>query len=240
MKGAIYVSKSGNTKIMGSKPVDATYVSIKHTCPTSCPLKNEGCYAQTSFVGMINHRMERRARQGSPLDLARAEAKAIDMAYDGGSIPSGRALRIHVAGDSRTIAGTRIINNAIGRWKKRGGGDCWSYTHCWKTIPRSQWSNVSILASVATVEEVPAAMAQGYAPSIVVPEHLSEKTYLLDGCDTKWIPCPAQTKPGGKQIGCTDCKLCFNADRLLKGNFGIAFAAHGINKNKVKRHLKVI
>jgi hypothetical protein len=236
MNGALYVSDSGNTKIMGSKKVDATYASIKATCPNSCSLKGVGCYAQTSFVGMINQRLERRARGGSALDVARAEAKAIDMSYNGGPVPTGRALRIHVAGDSRTLAGTRMINNAVGRWKKRGGGDCWSYTHAWKHVPRKEWSNVSMLASVADVDEAYDCWAQGYAPAIVVSEHKSDKAYLLDRSDTKWIPCPAQTRG----IGCSDCRLCFNADRLREGNFGIAFAAHGVKKESVKRHLNVI
>jgi hypothetical protein len=240
MKGAIYVCKSGNTKIIGSKPVDATYAAIKYTCPTTCPLKGDGCYAETSFVGMINARMERRARRGSPLDLARAEAAAIDASYDGGKVPEGRALRIHVAGDSRTLAGTRIINNAVGRWKKRGGGKAWSYTHAFRHVPREEWSNVSILASVSNVAEVELARQQGYACTIVVATHPSDKTYLLDGSDIKWIPCPAQVKPGGKQIGCTDCKLCFNADRLFENNMGIAFAAHGVRRNNIKRYLNII
>jgi hypothetical protein len=236
MKGAIYVSDSGNTKIMGSKKVDATYASIKNSCPDSCSLKGKGCYAQTSFVGMINKRMERRAKNGSALDLARAEAKAIDASYNGGDVPKGRDLRIHVAGDSRTITGTKLINNAVGRWKKRGGGDCWSYTHAWKHVPRYEWSNVSVLASVSNVDEAYECGEQGYAPAIIVAEHPSDKAYLLDRSDIKWIPCPAQTRG----VGCSDCRLCFNADRLREGNFGIAFAAHGIKKNDVKRHLTVI
>lgn len=234
--GAIYVSNSGNTKIMGSKKVDATYASIKSTCPNSCSLKNEGCYAQTSFVGMINKKMERRARGKSSLEVARAEAKAIDMSYGGGKVPTDRALRVHVAGDSRTLAGTRLINNAIARWKKRGGGKVWSYTHAWAHVPRNEWSNVSILASVANVGEVAAARAQGYAPAIVVAEFASAKAFVLPGSDVKWIPCPAQTR----EVGCTDCKLCFEADRLLKGYFGIAFAAHGVYKGVIKRRLQVI
>lgn len=236
MKGAIYVSDSGNTKIMGSKKVDATYASIKHTCPDSCSLKNEGCYAQTSFVGMINLRMERRARQSGPLDVARAEAKAIDASYKGGPVPFGRALRLHVAGDSRTWAGTRLINAAVARWKQRGGGDVWSYTHAWKHVARSEWSNVSILASVADTSEVEAARAQGYAPAIVVAEHHSEKAYALPESDVKWIPCPNQTR----EVPCVECRLCFNADRLFNGGFGIAFAAHGVKKEKIKRHLTII
>lgn len=236
MNGAIYVSDSGNTKIMGSKKVDATYASIKHTCPSSCPLKDEGCYAQTSFVGMINLRMQRRAKGKSAIDVARSEAKAIDNSYNGGPVPQGRALRLHVAGDSRTLLGTRIINKAIKRWKNRGGGSVWSYTHAWKHIPREEWSNASVLASIQNTSEVEAARAQGYAPAIVVDYHKSDKAYQLAGSDTKFIPCPNQTRG----VGCSDCKLCFNADRLFATNMGIAFAAHGVKKEQVKRHLTVL
>lgn len=236
MNGAIYVSDSGNTKIMGSKKVDATYVSIKASCPKDCPLMGEGCYAQLSFVGITTHRLDEEAAGFSPLQAARGEAKCIDDSYKGGSVPAGRDMRLHVAGDSRTLAGTRLINNAVGRWKKRGGGDCWSYTHAWKHIPRKEWHNVSMLASVSNVDEAYECWAQGYAPAIVVPEHLSDKAYLLDRSDTKWIPCPAQTRG----VGCSDCRLCFNADRLRDGNFGIAFAAHGAKKTNIKRHLTVI
>lgn len=236
MRGAIYVSDSGNTKIMGSKKVDATYASIKATCPDSCSLKDEGCYAQTSFVGMINARMNRRARQDSPLKVARSEAQTIDSSYDGGQVPTGRAMRLHVAGDSRTITGTRVLNAAVGRWKKRGGGDCWSYTHAWKHVSRNEWTNVSILASVATTAEVPEAREQGYAPAIVVGEHPSEKAYTLPGSDVKWIPCPNQTRG----VGCTDCNLCMKADWLYQTNRGIAFSVHGVYKNRLKKHLTVI
>lgn len=236
MKGSIYVSDSGNTKIMGSQKVDATYAAIKQTCPDTCSLKNEGCYAQTSYVGMVNHRMETEADSMTAIQVARAEAKAIDNAYNGKDVPAGRALRLHVSGDSRTVTGTRLINAAVGRWKKRLGGDCWSYTHAWRHVPRKEWSHVSILASVATTDEVEAAKKQGYAPAIVVAEHPSDKAYSLEGSDTKWIPCPAQTR----EVGCSDCRLCFNADRLLNGGFGIAFAAHGVKKNNIKRHLTVV
>lgn len=236
MNGAIYVSDSGNTKIMGSKKVDATYVSIKASCPKDCPLMGEGCYAQMSYVGITTHRLDEEAAGFSPLQAARGEAAAIDQSYKGGPVPAGRDLRLHVAGDSRTLAGTRVINNAVKRWKKRGGGDCWSYTHAWKHVPREEWSNVSILASVTSTSEVAEARKQGYAPAIVVPEFSGDRAFKMDGSDTKWIPCPAQTRG----VGCSDCRLCFDADRLFNGDFGIAFAAHGPKKNNLKRHLKVV
>lgn len=236
MKGAIYVEDSKNTKLLGSKKVDSTYTAIKNTCPSTCSLKDEGCYAQTSFVGMVNHRMERRAKGESPLEVARSEAKAIDESYNGGQVPDKRDLRIHVAGDSRTIKGTRSIAAAVTRWKQRGGGDVWSYTHAWRHVQRAEWRNVSTLASIDKVEDASYAKQQGYAPALVVPTHLSDKAYTLPGSDVKWIPCPNQTRG----VGCTDCRLCFNADRLHQGNFGITFAVHGIKKENLKRHLTVI
>ena len=160
----------------------------------------------------------------------------IDNCYGGGQVPTGRALRLHVAGDSRTVAGSRAINKAVGRWKARGGGDCWSYTHAWAYVPKSVWSNVSVLASVESTSEVSAARAQGYAPAIVVDHHTTDKAIQLPGSETKFIPCPAQTR----EVGCSDCKLCFNTDRLFEGNLGIAFAVHGTQTNKLKRHLQVI
>lgn len=236
MNGALYVSDSGNTKLMGSKKVDATYVSIKASCPKTCPLMGEGCYAQLSYVGMTTHRLDDEAQGNSPLQVARAEARAIDTAYRGGPIPSNRDMRLHVAGDSRTRAAAKIVNSAVGRWKNRGGQDCWTYTHAWRNVPREDWANVSILASVSTPQEAALAKKQGYAPAIVVGEHPGDKAYQLDGSNTKWIPCPAQTKG----VGCSDCRLCFNADRLFENNFGIAFAAHGVKKDTVRRHLNVM
>lgn len=236
MNGAIYVSGSKNTKLLGSKKVDATYTSIESSCPKSCALKSAGCYAQLGYVGIQSHRLDDEAAGLSPLQVARAEANAIYNSYDGGEVPQGRDLRLHVAGDSRTIQGTRIINTAIINWKRRGGGTAWTYTHAWRKVSRYEWNAVSILASVSDVIEAKEAREQGYAPAIVVPEHPTDKAYKLDGSDIKWIPCPAQTR----EVGCTDCRLCFNADRLRDGGFGIAFAAHGVMKNQVKRHLTVV
>lgn len=236
MRGAIYVEGSDNRKISGVGKVDATYASIKKTCPDSCSLKDAGCYAQESFVGMVVRRMDKRARQDSPLQVARAEARAIDQAYGGKSIPMGRDLRLHVSGDSRTIKGTRVLNAAIARWRKRGGKDVWNYTHAWQHVPRQEWSNVSTLASVDRVDQIEEARKQGYAPAIVVDHHASEKAHKLPGSDTTFIPCPQQTR----NVPCVDCRLCFKADWLYSTNRGIAFAAHGVKQNEIKKHLKVI
>ncbi len=104
-----YVSKSQNSKL-GNRPVDSTYAPIAATCPNSCSLKGNGCYAENSHVGIIVSRLNRASMGMSALQVAREEAKAIDQAYDGGSVPLGRDMRLHVSGDSRTIKGSRLIN----------------------------------------------------------------------------------------------------------------------------------
>lgn len=236
MNGATYVENSGNRKIIGSKKADATYVSIKASCPTDCPFMGEGCYAELGNVGITSHRLDKEARRSSPLDAARAEAKAIDNSYKGKAIPEQRDLRLHVAGDSRTVKGARVLNKAIGRWTHRGGGKAWTYTHAWKHVPRKEWSNVSVLASIQNVSEVDKAKAQGYTVAIVVPEHPTDKAYQLAGSDMTFIPCPQQTRG----IGCSDCRLCMKADWLFETNRGIAFAVHGVRKEQLKRHLTVV
>ena len=184
MRGVIYVQDSSNTKLSGSEKIDASYASILHSCPSSCSLKKNGCYATSSYVGMVNHRMQRRARGASALEIARAESQAIDQSYRGGKVPEGRVLRLHVSGDSRTIKGTRLINSAVARWKKRGRKNtAYTYTHAWANVPRHEWSNVSVLASVESTKQVAAARNQGYACAIVVAEHVSDKAYSMPDCE---------------------------------------------------------
>ncbi len=236
MNGVKYVSNSSNRKIKGFKKIDATYVSVMGSCPLTCPLKDEGCYAQMGPLGIHVGRLDKEVNGLSALQIARAEAKVIDESYGGGTVPSGRDMRLHVSGDCRTISGAKLINNAVGRWKSRGGGDVWSYTHCWDHVTKDVWENVSMLASVDSTEEVQYARQNGYAPALVVSEHPSERAYTLPGSDTKWIPCPAQTRG----VPCADCRLCLNDNYLFNNNYGITFVVHGVKKNHIKRRLQVI
>lgn len=238
MKGVIYVQDSGNTKLKGSKKIDGTYASIKSTCSTTCPLnQNSTCYAKNSFVGMVNARMNRRARQDSPLQLAKSEAKCIDESYNGGTVPTERDLRLHISGDSRTILGTRIIAAAAKRWLKRGGRSVFTYTHSWAHVSRDNWGSVNVLASIESVDQVESVRAQGYAPALIVPEFANDKAFTLPNCETVFVPCPAQ---GKLQVHCSDCRLCMKSDWLYETNRGIAFSAHGIRKVDLKRHLTVL
>ena len=241
MNGVKYVVNSSNSKISGSEPIDATYVSTQ-SCPNSCPLRRT-CYAKLGPIGfVVVNKLNKECVGLSSTQIARAEAKLIDQSYKGSSIPKNRCLRLHVSGDARTPSAVKLINNAVKRWKLRGDSTniVWSYTHAWSEVMREEWSEVSILASVDSLDQVEYARQNGYACSLVVAEHPSDKAYKLPGCDVKWIPCPAQTNKGEANANCEKCRLCMKADYLYKNNMGIAFAAHGTRKNELKRNLKVI
>lgn len=229
MNGVLYVEKSHNTKL--GKNVSTTYASIEKSCSTECELKDKGCYAQTSYVGMVVNKLEKQAKKFSALQLARNESTAID------SAKIKDYLRLHVSGDSKTIKGTRLLGSAVNRWLKRGGKKAWSYTHSWKNVNRKHWKNVSVLASISSVKDISGARKQGYAPALVISDFPSNKMFSLEGTETKFIPCPAQTQD---DMTCDKCKACFNADLLFQKNYGIAFEVHGIRKNTLKKHLKVI
>ena len=231
--GVIYVSGSKNTKLAGTNKIDCTYTAIVNTCSSTCPIKNQ-CYAKLSFVGIINRRNEKQANGRSALEMAREEAKAIDNSYDGKQVPNGRMLRIHTSGDSRTIKGTKLISSAVKRWKKRGGGLCFSYTHSWHNVHRKHWKDVSVLASIESPSQIVQAREMGYPPALVVSEHQSDKAYQIG--DTTFIPCPQQTR----QVHCSECQLCMKGDWLYATHRGIAFAAHGVKTKELRRHLQVI
>jgi hypothetical protein len=233
---AAYVRNSKNVKLSkNGKGVDATYASIKATCPKDCALKNEGCYAQSGNTFFTVKRLDDNAGDKSGIIVAKEEAKAIDNSYRGKKVPEGQILRLHVSGDCTTNTAAKTISAAANRWLKRGGKRVWSYTHAWRNVKRESWGKINVLASMESPVDGIKAIRRGYAPALVVGSFASDKAFIAKGI--RWIPCPAQTKDN---VTCQDCKLCHDTDKLIERKAGIAFAAHGVQKNKAKRHLTVL
>lgn len=226
----IYVRNSKNSKLTKKKIVDCTYAPIEQTCPNSCPMKKDkSCYASIGFVGIHNQRAIKKAKKLSSTEIAKKEAKEILKNLD----TKAKLLRLHVSGDCNTKTGAKELAKASKLWIESTEGKVWTYTHAWKSIPRSYWGLISVLASIDNIDQAKEARGQGYATAIIVDKFDSDKSFKLGGI--KYIPCPAQTR----DVSCSDCNLCMNADRLFKDNFGIAFAAHGSTKEKIKKRLKL-
>lgn len=209
-----------NTPV-GPKVV-ATEVSIEATCPDTCEYKGNGCYGQTGIAAFHSDRLNLVRERG--LEVNRLEALELDSLWPGG-IPQdgargGRDLRLHVSGDASCAEGARVLAASAARWRARGGGAVWTFTHRWQTIPRDAWGPISVLASCKP-GEVRHAVARGYAPARVVPHFEHPRARHVEG--TKMIPCPAEVGPRT----CAQCRLCLNADRLERRGAGILFEFHG-------------
>lgn len=209
----------------------ATYVAAQ-TCPPACPFLNAGCYAEYDQTGLHWHKITAEAAGLTAEQLARAEAAAIRRT------PAVRDLRLHVAGDSPTRRGTRLIADACAEYVARGVAvgkrlAAFGYTHAWRAVLRSDWWRVSILASCETAADVRAARRRGYAAAVTVAQFPNgPRAFDLDG--EKCVPCPAQTG----DATCTDCRLCMADHRLLSDRLTIAFEVHGSGAKRAAETVK--
>lgn len=205
--------------------IACTYLPIKQTCPSTCALKDNGCYAQVGYVGLHMRRLEHKTEGMKAYDIIRKEAREIASV---GPTANGKALRLHISGDARTAKSANLLRDAAKKWN----GKVFTYTHAWRDIARHEWGNISVLASVENLHQAKEAIDAGYAPAVTVAHHPADgKAYYKDG--VKVIPCPQQTK----EITCDNCRLCMNDSMLYQQGAAIAFAIHGVRK---KRMLTVI
>jgi len=225
--------------------VSTTYASIKATCDSdACPIYGE-CYPVSSPLKALMRKLDAAAAGMSPDEVAALEAFIIDQQWPD-EIPQdgargGRDLRLHVSGDVLTENGARLLGAAATRWRKRGGGRVWLYTHSWRRFPASAFGpDITALASVETEQEVKEAVERGYIAFLLMPrtddegfEH-GDSPFLLPEIGHMAIPCKAQTKGSN----CAKCRLCLGDANLsmVKGKPGmvIAVLAHGRDKQMVK------
>jgi hypothetical protein len=226
MSGSVSVRAVETSENAKLGPVSATYAS-QASCPSDCPFRKSGCYAEYGPLGIITHRLNSN-ETNDPRQIAREEAKAIDQL-------SGRNhLRLHVVGDARTNSAARILSEASERYSERGGMDVWTYTHAWTRVHRSSWGSVSVLASCESPEQVGEAHEKGYATALVVESFRQDAAYDHQGI--RILPCPAQTRG----VTCSDCGLCLNDNRLRESGLTIAFAAHGAGRKRVAASIPVL
>src|SRR5438477_6008661 len=151
----------GRTRCIATGPhVSCTYTSIAVTCSPRCPLKDNGCYAQAGITRRWIKPLDEAAVGHTSLEVVAQEAHKIDSAFGGGRIPldgarGGRDLRLHVGGDvGDDMGGVVLLAMSAQRWRMRGGGSVWTFTHSWRSIPRVTWRSISVLASVERPEEI--------------------------------------------------------------------------------------
>lgn len=175
------------------------------------------------------------------LRVTEAEAEAVDGAWTRG-VPQdgargGRDLRLHVGGEVSDVFGADLLASAADRFRSRGGGAVWTFTHQWEHgVDREAWGPISVLASIQDVATENAAAAMGYVPAIVLPRFPAAKAFRLRGSSRRWVPCPAETRG----TTCVECRLCLDDDRLRDHHIGIAFAPHGRDADLARSRLPIL
>ena len=218
------VEKSKNSK---TGEVSATYAPIQ-SCPEHCPFLDHGCYAQNGNTQFTLSRLNTNAKKYKserPVDIARAEAKAIDGLS--GSLP----LRLHIVGDCKTARAAEIVARAAEAHIAKHGQPVWTYTHSWREIPREKWGKVSVLASCETIDECKQAMKRGYAASIV---RLKPFEFPFSWKGVSMVPCKELTKG----VKCDKCRVCMNDKSIRENKKVICFFPHGSRANEAKEVIR--
>lgn len=216
--------KSRNEKV-GPIPVSTT--SAK-TCPSDCPFKKSGCYAD-----------------GGPLALFWGKVTRDEAGTDWNSfcgqiaaLPEGQLWRHNQAGDlpgnGKAIDYDALMSLVSANEGRKG----FTYTHYSPlgfendtdtlnnalAIAKANEGGFTINLSGNNLKHADQLAALNIGPVVaVVPEDFPDTGKTPEG--RKVAVCPEQT---GKAKSCAECKLCQKADRAVI----VAFRAHGVSKRK--------
>lgn len=210
---------SGNAK---TGPIPVTTSSIS-TCPTSCPLKGNGCYAEYGPLGIHWGKVSDGSRGGTLEELC-AQIK---------SLPKHQLWRYGQAGDlpgdGTTIDAAALEKLAAANQGRKGFG----YTHYDVTTPENaatvrsaNAAGFTINLSANSLEDADRLVDLGVGPVVVVlPSDTTKSTCTPKG--RMVAICPASA---GTNITCATCAICAHPTRKAI----IGFPAHGSGKKKAQ------
>ena len=192
----IATPKSNNRK---TGPMAAIYRPVGVTCPSSCPLLNNGCYAQ---------------RGPAAIHQKRSEEKTFTFEELIEKMPCNvNIIRLNVTGDFLDENGNpdvAYINALRDAAKKNPNIIFYGYTHAWDILAKhfaDMPDNVHVLASVNNKEDAEKAKAMGW--------HYARVTSEYDRQDNE-VYCPVDKAKKEKRkpnITCKECGLCFQQNK---------------------------
>ena len=216
------VKRSDNGKT-GHMP---TSNSNSSTCPSACPFKDNGCYAQAGFHTMLNWRKVDNGERGKNWQGFIEDVK---------QIKPNTVWRHNVSGDlpgvDNDIDAIKLAELVDASRHARG----FTYTHKPMTpanqesVKQANDKGFTINLSANNLAHADELKALNVAPVTVVVTADSPLTQFTPA-GNKVIVCPAQRKDN---VTCASCKLCAIADRKVI----VGFQVHG---NQSKKALKVI
>lgn len=223
-----FTAKSSNAKT-GPIPVTMTE---RASCPDTCQLKKNGCYADNFPLSLHWDRVET-----SGID----EEQLLDHVK---TLPNGQLWRHNVAGDLPSMAGL-VDSNSFNRLidaVKHTRPIIYThhklYPHNQKLFSHARANGVVINASCEDIGTAYSAIKAGINAVCIMPSDAKPVTKLVnpDNHDelVRIVICPAQQKDS---ISCATCGLCAR-DRVEAGVI-VGFLAHGSRAKKVNQLIGV-
>lgn len=206
-----------------------------HTCPTSCSLRGNGCYAEFGKGASWWRALSRNSdppRGRDPVGLSWdafiEEVKAL---------PVGQLWRHNVAGDlpghGDVIDTARLVELVMANLLARARG--FTFTHKPMRLPRNRDAvsganryGFTVNLSADSVAAADRLAAEGAGPVAVVLAHDAPDRSLTPAGRRVFV-CPAQRD---ERATCADCGWCQRAER----DFIVGFRAHG----QMRRRLGVV
>ena len=207
----------------------ATYVGRK-TCPPSCPLYRQGCYAEG-------------IRVRTPWMRAQDEGRDIEgLTKEIRSWLPGTRWRYAIAGDlpgeGEAVDGKALAKIATA--VKAARIEAWTYTHKnphvsgnGKAIKEANSEGFVVNLSVHGPEQADEALRLGIAPVVMVLPERREEHPRTTPSGVPIVQCPATIE--GSSVTCATCgrgkgALCARRNR----GFVVGFPVHGVSKKKAE------
>ena len=211
--------KSSNRKT-GPIPVSTT---SKHTCPTACPLRGNGCYAE---VGPMNMFWDKLTTGQYALDLDGFVAKLRAV------LKPGQLWRHNQADDlpGKSNRINRAELRSIAKASRDAGARGFTFTHKPPTpyniaaCKEASRLGLTVNLSANNLEEADDLSRHGLPVTTVLTSDQIRATRTPGG--RRVAICPAAVR---KDISCANCEACWHADRGVI----IGFPAHGARVKKV-------
>lgn len=211
------------TRISHNKKTGPIPVTSSHsaTCPSACPLKKNGCYAELSFTGIHWRKLDAGKTGGTWAELCANIAK----------LPAGTTWRHNVMGDlphnAELIDANMLGQLVAANTDKRG----FTYTHHNTQHQHNQtliaWANeegFTVNLSANNPEHADTLADLNIGPVVcILPEDAPKTSTTPAGRSI--VVCPAVTSD---DMDCARCQLCQKADRKSI----VGFPVHGAGKNK--------
>ena len=217
----IKISKNSKT---GKIPVT---VSNRGTCPPSCPLLKNGCYAEGYYTQLHWDKVTRGERGKNWHDFI----------SDIKSLPKGILWRHNVSGDlvgNNDKIDTQSLKELV---QANEGKNGFTYTHYpmndndnLQAVLNANKQGFAVNASANNIDQADRYIKQGLPTVVILP--MDSKKVSFTPNKNKIIVCPAQNSD---KVTCATCGLCQKNDR----DYIIGFKVHGTYTKKASMALSL-